>query len=127
MGGLFGDGHINRRMNKIEFYTDINSSQDIEELKKDFEFVFTDIDKCFKIKKAKPKRGEGLILIIYNAFVARYLHALGVPKGDKVRQILNPPPFIEDNKTLEKEFYSALLASELYARLSNKKGGKDTA
>ena len=126
-GVLFGDGNINNRMNKVEFYTDVASLQDIEELKKDFNFVFKDINSCFKIKRTKPRRGEGLILVTYNAFVARYLYALGVPKGDKVRQILKVPLFIAGNKTLEKEFYSSLLASELYAKLSTKSGSKDTA
>ncbi len=125
MGVLFGDGHINRRISKVEFYTDINSRHDIEELKKDFKLVFGDIEHCFKITKSRPKRGTGLTLVINNAYIAKFLHVLGVPIGDKVRQKLKTPDFIENDKLLKKEFYSSLIVSELYAKIA-KKASRDT-
>ncbi len=115
-GALFGDGGIDgRRFSRIYFSTGLDNLDDLNEFRQDILSVFgEEIKSSLTIRKSTSRNGGGLELSVNDSSIARFFYALGVPKGDKVSQVLSVPFWVKFSNKSEKEFFSSLIACELY-------------
>lgn len=114
-GFLFGDGHIPKKFEFLQFTSGFN-----ENGRKDLEKINKEFYKCFgiknKIKKRKAEFSKSKLsyqLTINSVPIARLFYCLGVPKGDKTKTKFSVPKWVYKHKDILREFLRGLLWAEI--------------
>ena len=120
-GFLFGDGHIRKELYSSIFYNeDLNLLNTVNEY---LEIVFGQKQhSSIKILNYKIDghtcRNKKQHSIDTNSLIARTLYICGVPKGNKTKQDITIPKWIQNNKIYLRYFLAAIFDSEGCVNLS---------
>ncbi len=116
-GFMFGDGYLGGKLDKFKLSGDIDS---LKQLKKGF-LKHTREEGKITIKRktgfieGRQITGTSTDLEFGSCVLARYLNALGVPKGNKTIAKFEFPYWVKRNKEVLREFCRGLLWTELSA------------
>ncbi|MHA1778071.1 MAG: hypothetical protein ACTSYN_00705, partial [Candidatus Heimdallarchaeaceae archaeon] len=111
LGALFGDGGIFENLNGI--FLSSSELESVKEFQSDVEKIFDLEENQFGRIIEAGEKGHSWCYQNTNRAIIRFFLALGAPKGKKTEQPLFTPAWIYINDTLEEEFFSSFLGSEI--------------
>lgn len=114
-GFLFGDGHLDKKLEKFGFSGDIS---DLKAINKEFLKYLKEEGKIYIKNKSSFIEGRKISgttndLWFVNGPISRVFYALGVPKGNKTKTDFHFPGWVKKDKSTLSEFCRALLWAEL--------------
>ena len=114
-GFLFGDGHLDKKLEKLSFSGEIPDlniiNNEFLRYVKETGKIYTRSGYCFI--EGREIRGTTNDLWFVNGPLSRLFYSLGVPKGDKTKAKFHFPNWIKKDKCILREFCRSLLWAEL--------------
>lgn len=106
MGILMGDGHLD----KYQISMSTHSETDIEHA----EFVVNLLTSVFGLPVSLRKRNtkQAVVVTLSSKAACEHLHALGMPRGNKLMKGLYPPTWIKENTEYTSAFMRGLIDTD---------------